>query len=189
MLQHAYGDKGVKLPADVAVIVLNELHLAVESFAFGALPRKSKLLAGNIECFDPHAIVPGHVQTESSPSASGFYNFLSRTQPQLAAHQVKLRSLRFFQTCILLREIGAGVDHLGVEPEPVKIIREIVMMADVASGSAQAVRLFKRQPPRLQLRWPFRRKPVKTLEQSNQITFHHDSAFGVKIAKIHLRIA
>src|SRR5258708_1445996 len=133
VLQHSHGDKSVKVPAHVAVIVLNELYLSVEPFVFGALPGKSELLAGNIEGLDLHAIVSGHVQAQSSPSAAGFHNLFSRTQPQLARHQIQLGPLRFFQGAVLLREIGAAVDHLRIEPEPVKIIGEIVMIVYIAS--------------------------------------------------------
>ncbi len=189
VLQHSHGDKSVKVPAHVAVIVLNELYLSVEPFVFGALPGKSELLAGNIEGLDLHAIVSGHVQAQSSPSAAGFHNLFSRTQPQLARHQIQLGPLRFFQVGVLLREIGAGVDHLRIEPEPVKIIGEIVMIVDIAARTAQAVRLRQIKPSRIQLRRPFPRDPIQTLEQSNQVAFHHDSAFRIEIAEIHLRIA
>ncbi len=45
VLEHTDGDKGVIFSTDIAVIILDKFHFAVETFGPGTLPRIYNLLA------------------------------------------------------------------------------------------------------------------------------------------------
>jgi len=63
----------------------------------------------------------------------------SPPQPQLAAHQVHLPGLGVLQGVGRPFEIGTGVLHLGIEPELIKTVGEVVMRGDVLLGAGERV--------------------------------------------------
>ena len=59
---------------------------------------------------------------------------------------VELQLLRRVEIFSPGREIGAGIDHVAVEPEPVEIVRHVEVIAD-AFGVLRAARAFEATQP------------------------------------------
>ena len=56
---------------------------------------------------------------------------LAGFQTQLPANQIELVALRVLEALVPVVKIGAGVDHLAIEPERIELIRRVVVMVDV----------------------------------------------------------
>ncbi len=164
MLEHADRGEfvaGFYVVRDVAVVVMHVLDaVGADAERLRALARERDLLAGNVERLDPDAVVARHVQRKPAPAAAGFDHQLARLQPQLAAHQIHLPDLRVLQRVGRPFEIGAGVLHLGIEPELIETVGEVVMRGDVL------LRAGKRVAPRQQAEQVARALPQRTLEHA-----------------------
>jgi hypothetical protein len=67
------------------------------------------------------------------PAAADVEQALARFQPQLAADHVELVPLRPGDVVVPVGlKIGAGIDHLRVQKEPVEVVRHVVVIGDVA---------------------------------------------------------
>src|SRR5580704_408755 len=71
------------------------------------------------------------MDAERAPAAAEIEERLAGVEAQLAAAHLELVLLRLRQTVVPLGEIGAAIDHLGIEPERVEGVREVVVMRDV----------------------------------------------------------
>ncbi len=140
MLEHADRDKGVALPADVAVVLLDELDTTGQPCHPRAVSGVVGLLARDGERANRHAVVPRHVQRQGAPPAAGFDDPLIGAQPELAAHVVQLGPLGVLQRHLRRRVVGARVDHVAVEPEAVEIVAKIIVMVQARPGSVHRVR-------------------------------------------------
>ena len=187
VLQHAHRHESIELAANVAVIVLDELHLRVQAFRPCAFARVSDLLFGYVVGLHHCAIVLGHVQRQSAPAAARFEHRFAGRKAQLAAHIVELGLLRLLQPQRGVGEIGAGVHHLAIEPELVEIVADIVMMVDIAPrlllGVAQ--RTIERRQQLLPDLSPLgsRQRAIDRLEAFDQVTLHLDAFGGVHFAE------
>src|SRR5689334_2959485 len=70
MLQHADGYEGIEFALYVAVVVLDELDPAAESFGARPFAGMDDLLPGNVERLHRHAVILRHVQRECAPAAA-----------------------------------------------------------------------------------------------------------------------
>jgi hypothetical protein len=75
--------------------------------------------------------MPGGVTDERAPAAADVEQGFSRLEPQLAADHVELVSLRGGEIVVPVFKIGAGVNHLRIEKEFVKAVRDVVVIVDV----------------------------------------------------------
>ena len=139
MLQHAHRHEGVVLAADVAVVVLDELDLSGEPLARRLLARVGDLLVRDVERAHPHPVVARHVQRQRAPAAARLHHPLAGPEAHLAAHVVHLRLLGLLQRRLAVLVVGAGVDHALVEPEPVEVVAQVVVVVDVLAGAAEGV--------------------------------------------------
>ncbi len=74
----------------------------------------------------------GRVADESAPAAADIEEAIAGLQPQLAADHVELVELRAGEIVVPVGlKIRAGIDHLGVEEEPIEGVRHVVMIGDV----------------------------------------------------------
>src|SRR5262245_25059124 len=73
----------------------------------------------------------GGVAREGAPSAADVEKFFAGPQTQLAADHVELVALRGGEVVVPVFEIGAGVDHLGIEKERVERVRQVVVVLNV----------------------------------------------------------
>src|SRR5206468_8315323 len=85
MLEHPHRHEHIRLSRDVPVIVFDELDPAVQSLFPCPPPRIHGLLMREIEGFDSHTIVSGHVKRQASPAETGLRYRLPGLQPKFAA--------------------------------------------------------------------------------------------------------
>ena len=78
-----------------------------------------------------HAVVLGGVAGQRAPAAADVEQRLAGLQPQLAADHFQLVLLHLVDVIIPIGAVGAGVDHLLIEPERVEFVRHVVVVADV----------------------------------------------------------
>src|SRR5437667_12831716 len=81
------------------------------------------------------------VNDQGAPTATDVEQTLAGTQAQLAAEIIEFAFLRRVEVVVLRDELGAGINHSRIEPETVKIIRDIVMKRDCAPIALQRVLL------------------------------------------------
>src|SRR5215471_15003236 len=97
------------------------------------------LLMRDIVGLHGNAVVLGHMKRERTPSAPGLGNRLAGLKPELAAYVVHLGYLGRFQSGLWRRKISASVDQLGIQPQLVKIVSQIIMAMDVLLGAPFSV--------------------------------------------------
>jgi len=79
------------------------------------------------------------VPHQRAPAAADIEKALARRQPQLAADVVELGPLGRIDVFPAGLEIGARIDHLLVEPEPVEVVADVVVVADVGAVGLRLV--------------------------------------------------
>ena len=100
--------------------------------------------------------------------------------------QIHLRDLRLLERGVRRREIRAGVDHLAIQPEPVELVAEVVVVMDVLARGAHVVRALPQPPgPR---RRASRARDRSRFEQRDQIAADLDGAEHVGFAEIEIGI-
>ena len=139
VLQHAHRDERVAGAFDVAIIVVDELHHGVHSLSRRTFAGVRDLLARDVEGSDPDAEFARHVQGQGAPPAAGLDDPLTRPEHQLAADVVHLGPLRLLQRGLGRVVVRAGVDHLLVEPQPVEVVAQVVVVLDMPPRSARGV--------------------------------------------------
>jgi hypothetical protein len=72
----------------------------------------------------------------AAPAAADVEEALARGEAQLAADVVELLRLRVVERVRVGAEVRARVDELGVEPEPVEGVRDVVVVAYVRAIAA-----------------------------------------------------
>src|SRR6185503_18709285 len=85
VLEHADREEDVVFAVHVAIVVLDELDLAVETLALGALAREGDLLSRDVEGADARPIPAGHVESQGAPAAASLDDAITALQRHLAA--------------------------------------------------------------------------------------------------------
>ncbi len=135
VLQHADRDEGVVLAGDVAVIVEHVLDAVVQPLAGRLRAGVLDLLPGDVECAHADAVFPGHVTRQTTPATAEFHDPLAGLKRELATDVFELRQLRLFERQVGLFVVGAGVLHRRlIEPQPVELVAEVVMVLNVPPG-------------------------------------------------------
>jgi len=80
-----------------------------------------------------------HVSGQPAPAATGFCNAITWLKLKLSADVVHLCLLRRLQGHIGLGKIRTGVLHLCIQPEPVKIVADIVVVMNILSRARLGV--------------------------------------------------
>ena len=131
VLQHADRDERVVLALDGAVVGLHELDLLREAEPRRAFACVPDLLVGDVERPHLRAVFTRHVNGERAPAAPRLHHPLPGPERELPADVVHLGPLGLLEGGVLVRVVRARVDHLLVEPEPVEIVAEVVVVVDV----------------------------------------------------------
>ena len=76
------------------------------------------------------APMPRRVKNQAAPTATDIEQSIPGTKAQFPADMVELALLSRFQVIRRFTEIGAGIDHLFVQPQGIKIIGDVVVKAD-----------------------------------------------------------
>ena len=117
--------------SDLPIILQLDGDAVLQSEAGDLLLREGELRLRQGHSMRLDVIVTGRVADEAAPAAADVEKALALLQAQLAADHVELGDLGLLQTRDLARKIGAGIDHLGIEPECVKCVRDVVVIGDV----------------------------------------------------------
>ena len=139
MLQHADGYERVAALVDLAVVVLDERHASVKVLGSHPLPRESNLLFGIVVGDHVDAVVFRHMYRQRTPAAACFDDLLPGLQLQFAAYVIEFGDLRFGQCRGGRVVVGTGINHAFVEPQPVKVVAQVVVMAHVVPGAIERV--------------------------------------------------
>ena len=67
------------------------------------------------------------VKNERAPTAANVEEALASTQTQFVAEIIEFSFLRRIEVIVRRLEVGTGIYHLPIQPEPIKIIRNVVM--------------------------------------------------------------
>jgi hypothetical protein len=178
VLEHPDRDEDVEGSRQVPEVVLYVPHAIGEAFALRALSCVVDLLPRYVAGDDASAVLEGHVPRERAPAAARLQHAVAGLQPELAAHIVELGPLGLLQGQRRGLEVGAGVDQLVVEPQPVEVVAEVVVVLRLAASQALDA---GRDPPR---RRGGLRPPLEDgLEASGQASPHLDLAGGVGVAE------
>src|SRR6185437_10510770 len=141
MLVHADRDNLVEgfLAGDVAVILQPDLDALREPNLGNAAAGELVLPLAQGDADAGDAIALRRPDQQAAPAAADIEKPLARLELKLATDMVELLLLRRVDILRPGVEIGAGIDHLPVEPESVELIGHIVMMADRARIGGTAV--------------------------------------------------
>ena len=149
------------------------------------------LLARDVERAYFDMIVARHVQREGAPPAAGLDHAHAGFQPGLAAHMFELRCLRLREIHGRGAVIGAGVNHLRVEPKPVEVIAEIVVCGDIAPRLGEGIAMGQRYPVQVVTTELLPGALIRGAEcggkHLDQIPVHADPAGGKGIAEAEVR--
>jgi hypothetical protein len=74
---------------------------------------------------------------QGSPSAAYIEQAVARLEPELPAEILPLGRLGLVQVLLSGWKLGAGIDHLPIEPEGIEVVAEIVV---VTNGSGIPLR-------------------------------------------------
>src|SRR5689334_976133 len=131
MLVHADRDDLVKerFTRHFAVILPADLDLVAEPHRGDAVAGIGELLVaqGYTDAFD--AVARRCPAQQPAPAAADVEQPLTRTKPQLTADMLELLLLRRVEIFLAGFEIGAGIDHVAVQPEAIEVVGNVVMVA------------------------------------------------------------
>ena len=77
---------------------------------------------------------------QPAPTTSGFGHAVSRAQLQFATDMIHLGLLGRLDGQVVFGKIGAGVLHLLIQPQAVKVVTDIVVMMDVFARTIFCIR-------------------------------------------------
>ena len=140
VLKHAHRHKRIVLASDISIVIQHIGHTIGVAFRLGALRSVLDLLRRYVPRRYRHTIVQCHVPRQSTPTAAGFGNPITRAQLKFATNMIHLGLLRHLDSHLFFGKIGAGVLHFFVQPQPIEIVTDIVVMMDVFPGAVVGVR-------------------------------------------------
>ena len=134
-------DRIIKLAsvgADFSIIAQLNCYVVCQSSFCDSRARPAHLWLAQSNSFCAHAEMLRGVNEQGAPSATDVEQTLPRTQAQFAAEIIEFVFLCCIEIIVWRLKVGAGVDHPSVKPQPVEIVRNIVMKcyrAPIALGS------------------------------------------------------
>ena len=133
MLKHANGGDLVKrrlthAELQVAVILQANLHLVAQAGVRHPLKRQRLLLPGQRDTHHLGAVLLRRPYRQCAPAATNVQQALAGLEHDLVQDVVQLGALRLFQCFVLLRKIGAGIHHVRVQPQAVKVVGHVVVV-------------------------------------------------------------
>ena len=130
MLEHADAGDAVELAVHVPVVGQQNLAAIGQPGSSDAFPGEFVLVAGKRDAGAVGSGSFGGAQDQRAPAAADVEQALVRLQVVLAQHVVQLLNLRFFQAVRMVLEVGARINHVLVQPKPVEIVRNVVVVGD-----------------------------------------------------------
>ncbi len=128
MLEHADRGDLVELDAlQVAEVPQFDGDAVLQSEPLHLRHSEIVLRLGEGHAMRPHTVMLRGMAHQPAPAAADVEHVLAGLQAQLAADHLELGALRGRDVGVPVGEVGAGIDHLGVEKELVEIIRQVVV--------------------------------------------------------------
>ena len=139
-LQHFDGNDLVEPPGDVAVVQQADLDAVREPGGGDALHRQVALLLRNGHGGHAATVFLSSVQAPAAPPRADLEDVVGGLQAQVAAERVVLGDLSLGEGSIGPLPPGGGIHHRFIEPESEEIIRQVVMVGNVAASRGSVVR-------------------------------------------------
>lgn len=95
-----------------------------------ALGGRFELVARQRHAHAVRAKVLGRAQHQGAPATTDVQQPLARLQADLGEDVVQLLALGGGQVLVAVLEVGAGIDHALVQPEPVEVVGDVVVVLD-----------------------------------------------------------
>ena len=128
-----------------------------------------------------------HVNRQRSPAAPGFDYRVATPQPQLATYEIELGALRLGERHGRVREVRAGVDEVGIEPQLIEVVAQVVVV-DIAAGVAERIGRGQQRPD---AGAPCRRRarhPRQRLDHRLGGAPDGEAAGGIRLAEPEVRV-
>ena len=148
MFDHADRGDGIECSVDLAIVDDDDLRPPIQARLGDSLLGQQRLWLGQGDAKGMDAEPLGGVDNERAPAAADVEEPLTRPQVELPADEVELAALGPVElrvgergVAVGLLEVGAGVDEVGVEEQPVEVVADVVVVADglgVAIGGVTA---------------------------------------------------
>ncbi|MNN36494.1 hypothetical protein D3C81_1503930 [compost metagenome] len=124
VLEHADADHLVEAPVrrQVAVVLQLQLHAILQALGRHPLARQLELLAAEGDAVDLGTELTGGKARQPTPAATDVQQPLTGLQTQLAAQVTQFGLLGSIQVFRAGLEVGAGIDHVTVQPQPVEVV-------------------------------------------------------------------
>jgi hypothetical protein len=139
MLEHADGHDAVEALGHRAVILQAELHHVVEPAFGGARTGDGELLFRQRDAGDVGAAMLGEIKGKAAPAGADVEDALAGFDVKLGGDVALLGELRLVQRLPRPLKIGARILLVVVEKQVVEPPVEIVVMRDVAAGTALGI--------------------------------------------------
>jgi hypothetical protein len=132
-------DEHVAALIDLAVVVLDEGDAVGQFRCCSAVLCIGDLFSGVVIGDHLDAVMLRHVQGQCAPAAARLDDFLPGLQLQFPAHVIELRNLCFVQRRRRRVVVGAGIHHAFVQPQPVEVVAEVVVVMNVVPRPAERI--------------------------------------------------
>ncbi len=130
MLEHADAGDAVEGAGGVAVILQADLDAVGQARLPDAFRRQVELVLRQRDADAARAELLRRTDHQRAPAAADVEQGLSGLQPDLGQDVVDLLALGRGKVFIAMLEVGAGVHHARVQPEPVELVGYVVVILD-----------------------------------------------------------
>lgn len=130
VLEHADAGDAVELAGQVAVVLDADLDLVLQAGGAHALGGEVVLVLRQGHAQAARAVLLRGAQHQRAPAAADVEQRLPRLQADLGEDVVDLLHLRFVEGLVAIFEVGAGVDHVLVQPQLVEVVGDVVVVLD-----------------------------------------------------------
>ena len=115
---------------DLAVVAVLDLAPAPQARRLDALVRQLGLTPAQRDAERLDAVMSDRVHDECAPAAADVEEAFARPEPQFATDVVDLARLGRVDGLVGVREVGAGVQQLLVQPQAEELVGQVVVVAD-----------------------------------------------------------
>src|SRR6266852_3412524 len=130
MLEHADARDLVEdaLARNIAVVLQAHLAAALEPLLPNPLRGEFVLVSAERDARGPGTVFLGRAQDERAPAAADVQKPLARLEQELPEDVIELLFLGVLQGIGSTAEIGAGIDHVPVQPQRIEVVRNVVVV-------------------------------------------------------------
>lgn len=130
VLEHADAGDAVELAGEVAVVLDADFDLVLQPGGAHAFGGEVVLVLRQCHAQTARAVLLRRAQHQRPPAAADVEQRLPRLQADFGEDVVDLLELRFVECFVAVLEVGAGVDHVLVQPQLVEVVGDVVVVLD-----------------------------------------------------------